>query len=403
MPIPSNIRDMSASAGSNFPQGTEPIGSNLDNYMRAYKSVIRQESNDYDWQKPEYTTSYLSGTTFSISGLDVTGIFQVNRRIRAVGSMTGTIYGTITASVFVVDTTITVAWDTGSLSSETLTMSLGMSYNNNAFPANIVTNAKMADNAINTAELVDNSVTTAKINTGLVTGLTAATDLQNADQLILADNSNSDQNRKITLANAKPYLTPITTRGDIIRGSSTGLAERLALGVVGSVPISDGSDVSFGFPTKAIIKNVDESRTGNTTQQWVADSSLIFTMSPNRTYLITLDISFLMSSAFEYGWDATGAVSSAYGNFQLNHGGYQDSTNYTSILSLQISETARFIGLPQYLSSLNSARAYSNLHAQMVVANSGSSNTFRFVWYQRSAVFAATVYAGSILTYQVIG
>lgn len=38
----------------------------------------------------------------------------------------------------------------------------------------------------------------------------------------------------------------VTTRGDIIRGSSTGAAERLALGTTGYVPVSDGTDVAWG-------------------------------------------------------------------------------------------------------------------------------------------------------------
>jgi hypothetical protein len=42
--------------------------------------------------------------------------------VRAVGSGTGTIYGTITAVAFSTNTTVTVVWDSGSLSNETLTI-----------------------------------------------------------------------------------------------------------------------------------------------------------------------------------------------------------------------------------------------------------------------------------------
>lgn len=43
---------------------------------------------------------------------------------------------------------------------------------------------------------------------------------------------------------------PITTRGDIMRGSSTGVPERLALGAAGTALVSDGTDAAWGkvFP-----------------------------------------------------------------------------------------------------------------------------------------------------------
>ncbi len=267
---------------------------------------------------------------------------------------------------------------------------------------NTITTAKIVDSAVTTPKIADQNVTTAKISNTLLTGLTAATDLQNADQLILADNSNSDQNRKITLANAKPYLTPITTRGDIIRGSSAGLAERLALGVVGSVPISDGTDVSFGYYTRVITKTADEGKTGSG-QNWTPDSALQFVMAANRTYLIDLNVACAHPGVnLDYGWDATGAVSSAYATFSFIHGNYQDTTNYASITSNQISESARTLGLPQNLRTLAVNRSSGNLMARIVVQNSGAANTFRFLWGAEGST-VCTVYAGSTLTYQVIG
>lgn len=35
MPVPSTMSDLSTTAGSNSPAGTEAIGTNLDNYLRA--------------------------------------------------------------------------------------------------------------------------------------------------------------------------------------------------------------------------------------------------------------------------------------------------------------------------------------------------------------------------------
>lgn len=40
----------------------------------------------------------------------------------------------------------------------------------------------------------------------------------------------------------------ITTRGDVVRGSSSGVAERLAVGAAGLALVSDGTDAAFGRP-----------------------------------------------------------------------------------------------------------------------------------------------------------
>lgn len=68
----------------------------------------------------------IDGTSFSVPG-DKTLIYHVERRVRAVGSSTGTIHGEITAAVFATDTTVTVVWDSGALVSEPVTVSLGSS------------------------------------------------------------------------------------------------------------------------------------------------------------------------------------------------------------------------------------------------------------------------------------
>jgi hypothetical protein len=42
---------------------------------------------------------------------------------------------------------------------------------------------------------------------------------------------------------------PMTTRGDIIIRNASNVAARLALGAVGQVPLSDGTDLAYGFAT----------------------------------------------------------------------------------------------------------------------------------------------------------
>lgn len=70
--------------------------------------------------------NYASATSFTVSG-DVTTDYHKDRPVRAVGAVTGTIYGEIVSSVFSVSaTTVTVVWRSGSLSNESVSVSVGI-------------------------------------------------------------------------------------------------------------------------------------------------------------------------------------------------------------------------------------------------------------------------------------
>lgn len=106
----------------------------VNNSARAMMASIRALENDRPWF--QFGTGdqgsgsiavpavYASSTSFTIAGVDVTSTFEIGRKVRAVGSATGTIYGEITASSFSTNTTVTVRWYWGSLSNEALTVSL---------------------------------------------------------------------------------------------------------------------------------------------------------------------------------------------------------------------------------------------------------------------------------------
>ena len=66
----------------------------------------------------------------------------------------------------------------------------------------------------------------------------------------------------------------ITTRGDIIRGSSTGLPERLAIGASGTFLTSDGTDVSWGL-LQPILGHDFLTATGAWTRDDVANTTII--------------------------------------------------------------------------------------------------------------------------------
>jgi len=73
---------------------------------------------------PAYT--YVSANAFSVTG-DATAAYHAQRRVKAVGNTTGTIYGSILFSDYSAgETTVDVLWDSDGLESETLTIYLGL-------------------------------------------------------------------------------------------------------------------------------------------------------------------------------------------------------------------------------------------------------------------------------------
>jgi len=134
-------------AANNTATGTSSVSiaegmapSNINNAMRDIMADIRQWYNAAEWIEygdgaGTYTPAQTSGTQFTIASVDVTAAYHVGRRVKAVGSSTGTIYGSITATSFSTNTTITVSWDSGSLSSETLKIYIGIvSASNTSLP-----------------------------------------------------------------------------------------------------------------------------------------------------------------------------------------------------------------------------------------------------------------------------
>lgn len=155
------------------------------------------------WFNLGFPITWVSGTSFSTSApswysatpVNLTSKFVQYQRVKAVGSSTGTIYGTIQSSSYSSPTTtVTVTWDSGALVNETLTIYYAV-FQPNQLPAvpytpgpgsvntsqivdNAITTAKIVAGAVVTASITDGSITTAKIaanavdSTKLATGLT---------------------------------------------------------------------------------------------------------------------------------------------------------------------------------------------------------------------------------------
>lgn len=183
-----------SSPPNGWPEGMAP--SAVNDAARQMMAAIRTWYESAEWVNLGYTHVYVASTQFKVAGTDVTSHYSVGRRVKVVAATPGTIYGKITASSFSTDTTITVSFDSGSLSNETLT----------------------------------------SISVGAIKGGSSAqsidyTGVKGAAQAV------------------------ITTRGDVIRGSSAGVAERLALGTIAQALISNGTDATFGYPANRFYFN----------------------------------------------------------------------------------------------------------------------------------------------------
>ena len=129
----SYIGKYDTTAGSNSATSSNSVSvaegmlpSNINNAFRDIMADIRQFYNSVEWIEygdgaGTYTPAYASSTSFTIAGVNVTSVYHVGRRVKVVASTPGTIYGSITAVAFSTNTTVTVSWDSGSLSNESIT------------------------------------------------------------------------------------------------------------------------------------------------------------------------------------------------------------------------------------------------------------------------------------------
>jgi hypothetical protein len=149
------------------------LPSNLNNAIRALMVNTREWYNDAQWVQygdgdGTYTPAFAATGQFTITatGLDLTPYYHANRRVRATGSSTGDIVGTITSSAYSNNvTTVNVTWDGGAaLSNETLQIYLAiLTATKNSIPLGVIGSTNFADGSVTTAKLADDSVTNAKI------------------------------------------------------------------------------------------------------------------------------------------------------------------------------------------------------------------------------------------------
>lgn len=106
----------------NWQEGQAP--STVNDSARAMMAAIAAWYQAPEWLNYGDTPTYVDGTHFTVPG-NLTGRYSVGRRVK-VTVTAGTVYGSITASVYTSLTTVTVAWDSGSLDSGLSEVDVGM-------------------------------------------------------------------------------------------------------------------------------------------------------------------------------------------------------------------------------------------------------------------------------------
>jgi len=128
--------------------------SNVNNAIRNELSDIRTYLNDKEWfivgdRDGACTFTRASSTSVTVASTDVTSDYHANRRVKIVGSNTGTIYGIVASSSFSTNTTINFTFDSGSISGSdsTVDVYVGSPYTNPSVPV-VDEDAMGSDSAI---------------------------------------------------------------------------------------------------------------------------------------------------------------------------------------------------------------------------------------------------------------
>ncbi len=116
--------NVQANTGVDWDEGMSPGA--VNNSARQNMADIRAQWNDASWFQYgagslSVAPAYASATSFTLAGNDATSYWHAGRRVKAVGTSTGTIYGAVASSAYASGTTtVSVTWDSGALVNEAL-------------------------------------------------------------------------------------------------------------------------------------------------------------------------------------------------------------------------------------------------------------------------------------------
>ncbi len=270
------------------------LPSNLNNAIRALMKNTRDWYNDAQWVEygdgsGSYTAAYVSGTSFTINGANVTSEYHAGRRIKIyLGTTAAFRYGTISSSSFSTNTTVNVTWDSGSLANETLSVYLAiLTKTNDSIPTGISA-TKIADGTISDTEFQYLNGVSSAIQTQLdakqatITGSATTIDTESltANRAVISNGS-----QKIAVSDVTDtelgYLDGVTsavqTQIDSKQATITGGASTIASSDLtasralqsngsGKVEVSDITTTELGYldgVTSAIQTQLDAKQTSD--------------------------------------------------------------------------------------------------------------------------------------------
>lgn len=227
---------------------TSPIRT-LDNIIGVGDNMITVSQ----WQSVGVTPTYINANTFTVAG-DQTNIFTVGLRVK-LNVTAGTVYGTITSSVYngSTITTVTVALDSGALDSGLSSVQIGLiTPDNSSIPSisdlifrlfNFIDNTKkLAFNLVGittgttrTWSVQDKDITVAGLEdtrggSGLGSKFQSITATVAANALTITLNPTSLDFRSTTLQNGVPSTVTLSTATSIV------IPDTATLGTLNTVP-----------------------------------------------------------------------------------------------------------------------------------------------------------------------
>ena len=257
--------------GSSLAEGMSP--SAVNNSMREIVKDIRDGFNDKEWfilgDGDQGTTFTRASATSITVASDISSSHHVGRRVKVVGSNTGTIYGKIaTSSYSSPNTTITFTFDSGSISSSDTTVDVyvGSTFSNPATPvideddmssdSAILPPSQQSTKAFVTSGTVTLSNKSIDLSTNTLTGTTAEfnTALSDNDFATLAG-TETLTNKTLTspVLNTAISGTAFKDEDDMSSDSATAVASQQSIkAYVDSQLTAQDLDISDGSSTIAI-------------------------------------------------------------------------------------------------------------------------------------------------------
>lgn len=257
--------------GVNISEGMSP--SDVNNAIREQLKDVRSVWNDKEWfllGDGDGTTTFTRASASSVTvASDITSTHHVGRRVKIIGSATGTIFGKIATSSFSSpNTTLTFTFDSGSLNSGDTTVALyvGSVFTNPANPvvdednmasdSAILPPSQQSTKAFVTSGTVTLSNKSINLGSNTLTGTTAQfnTALSDNDFATLAGSENLT-NKTLTspILNTAISGTAFKDEDDMASNSATAVASQQSIKayVDQQVGLSD-LDISDGSSTIAI-------------------------------------------------------------------------------------------------------------------------------------------------------